>query len=56
MEAVGGKGRMEERVIRTERERQRGGEGRTGEINGRGDRKMSEAREQHCVTYCRQED
>lgn len=31
MEAVGGKGRMEERVIRTERERQRGGrEGQEG--------------------------
>lgn len=49
-ETVGGTGRTEERVIRKERS-SRGGEGggRAGEINGPVDRKMSKAREQHCV-------
>lgn len=58
METVGGKGGTEERVIRKERDGEGGGRrgGRAGEINGRVDRKMSEAREQHCVAYCRQKD
>lgn len=53
---MGGKGTTEERVIRKGRDGEGGGNGGAVEINGRVDRKMSEAREQHCVTYCRQKD